>query len=224
MRTDRIFSFLQNITANNNREYFNQHKEDYLNAKSDFEEIVAHLIKRLSVVDSSVANLQPKECIYRIYRDIRFSPDKSPYKRHFGAFIAPKGGHRSILCGYYLHFQPGNTVICTGTYGLDKNQLAAMRSAIYGDYEEFSALLSTPDFKNAFGNLVSASTTLKKVPVGYPADFEGGDLLRLKDYDAIHSFMDNEVLADSFVDNVERLFVVSAPFCMYVNEVLTQRD
>lgn len=224
MRTDRIMQFLKNIKANNNRPYFNEHKNDYLAARADMEEITAHLIEEIATVDASVAHLEPKDCIYRIYRDIRFSPDKSPYKRHFGAFVAPQGGHRSILCGYYIHFEPGNNLLCTGTYGLNKQQLAHMRDAIYGCYDEWKDIVEAPALKEAFGEVFSFTTTLKKMPTGYDESFEGAKYLKLKDFGLMRTFTDAEIQAPDFVDKVTELCKLSAPFCMYVNSILTERD
>ena len=225
MAAERIFDFLSQIAKNNNREFFAENKQLYLNAKSDMEQLVDSLIRSISVFDSSVSYLQPKDCIYRIYRDIRFSPDKSPYKRHFGAFIAPQGGHRSVLSGYYLHLEPGgHSVLAVGTYGLDKQQLAMMRDAIYGGYEEFMELVGKTEVKEAFGDVVSFSTTLKKCPNGYPADFEGVRYLKLKDYGLVANFTDEMVLSSDFADRVVSLCSLAAPFCRFVNSVLTQKD
>ena len=87
MNANRIISFLANVAANNNREWFQAHKDEYLACKEDFENGIDQLIRAISLFDPSVAHLAAKDCVYRFYRDIRFSPDKSPYKRHFGAYI-----------------------------------------------------------------------------------------------------------------------------------------
>ena len=101
-----IISFLRRLQCNNNREWFNAHKEEFLKHQARFHELVEEVIKEIATFDSDVANLTPKDCTYRIYRDVRFSSDKSPYKCHFGAFIT-KGGKKSGYSGYYFHISTG---------------------------------------------------------------------------------------------------------------------
>ena len=101
-----IITYLRQLQANNNREWFNAHKDEFLKHQARFHRLVEEVIKEISVFDPSIANLTPKDCTYRIYRDVRFSSDKSPYKCHFGAFIA-KGGKKSGNSGYYFHISTG---------------------------------------------------------------------------------------------------------------------
>ena len=101
MNTHKILSFLKDVAANNNREWFAEHKEEYLAAREDFEQGVALLIGRLTKMDPSVAHITVKDATYRFYRDTRFSPDKSPYKRHFGAYICAHG-KKALHGGYYI--------------------------------------------------------------------------------------------------------------------------
>ena len=102
-----ILDFLKVLAANNNREWFQEHKAEYLSVQADFEELLAGVIARLSPWDESVAHVLPRDCTYRIYRDVRFSSDKSPYKTHIGGYINARG-KKSNHCGYYLHLEPGN--------------------------------------------------------------------------------------------------------------------
>ena len=113
MDTTLILSFLTDLKTNNNREWFEENKERYKQAHTSFLEIVKHTIEGIGKFDQDIAHLEPKKCIYRIYRDIRFSKDKTPYKIHFGAEMAP-GGRRSGLAGYYIHIQPGESIVAGG--------------------------------------------------------------------------------------------------------------
>jgi len=106
MNTKKIMHFLKGIAANNNREWFQEHKAEYDAVKDDFEKGVEQIIAQLSTFDDEVAHLTAKDCTYRFYRDIRFSPDKSPYKRHLGAYICGHG-RKALRGGYYIHLQPG---------------------------------------------------------------------------------------------------------------------
>ena len=124
MNTKRIISFLKDVAANNNRPWFQLHKDEYLACKADFEQDVARAITHLAAFDDEVAHLQVKDCVYRFYRDTRFSEDKSPYKRHFGAYICAKG-KKALRGGYYMHVEPGNCMLATGSYWLPTNILTS---------------------------------------------------------------------------------------------------
>ena len=110
-----ILDFLKVLAANNNREWFQEHKAEYLSVQADFEELLAGGIARLSPWDESVAHVLPRDCTYRIYRDVRFSSDKSPYKTHIGGYINARG-KKSNHCGYYLHLEPGNCMLAGGAF------------------------------------------------------------------------------------------------------------
>ena len=110
-----IFQFLKDLSANNNREWFNEHKAEYETARVEFDNFLATVIARISLFDETIRGIQPKDCTYRIYRDTRFSADKTPYKIHFGGYINAKG-KKSDHCGYYIHLQPGNCLLAGGSY------------------------------------------------------------------------------------------------------------
>ena len=124
MDTQRILQFLKDVAANNNRPWFQEHKDEYDAVRQDFEAGVAQLIGRIADFDNSVAHLSVKDCTYRFYRDTRFSPDKSPYKRHLGAYISAKG-KKSLHGGYYIHLEPGGCLMACGSYWLPTNILTS---------------------------------------------------------------------------------------------------
>lgn len=113
MDTKLIFNFLRDIAANNNRPWFQEHKAEYEKAKAEFEKGVEEAINTISKFDPSISHLTVKDCCYRFYRDTRFSLDKSPYKRHFGAYISAHG-KKSLHGGYYIHLQPGHCLLAIG--------------------------------------------------------------------------------------------------------------
>lgn len=110
-----IFQFLKELSANNNREWFNSHREQYEVARSEFENLLTVIISRISLFDESIRGIEAKDCTYRIYRDTRFSEDKTPYKTHLGGYINAKG-KKSDHCGYYVHLEPGNCLLAGGSY------------------------------------------------------------------------------------------------------------
>ena len=141
-----IFQFLKDLSANNNREWFNEHKAEYETARVEFDNFLATVIARISLFDETIRGIQPKDCTYRIYRDTRFSADKTPYKIHFGGYINAKG-KKSDHCGYYVHLQPDGSMLAGGSLCLPSNILKAVRQSIYDNIEEFVAIVEDPEFK-----------------------------------------------------------------------------
>ena len=125
-----ILDFLAQLSCNNNREWFNEHKDWYIRCQKRFEEFTALWLERLVEIDPELAGLQPKDCIWRIYRDVRFSHDKRPFKEWFGVFAAIKGGRKSDRGGYYVHLQPGQCMFGGGIWCPNKDLLHALRKEI----------------------------------------------------------------------------------------------
>ena len=129
MNTSFIYDFLKKLAANNNREWFNSHRADYDKAEAEFEELLTAVIARISVFDPTVVRVQAKSCIYRIYRDLRFTQDKTPYKIHFGGFINARG-KKALHCGYYIHLQPEESGLAGGVWCPEPKLLKAIRPAL----------------------------------------------------------------------------------------------
>ncbi len=224
MKSDLVLDFLKKIAVNNNRPYFNEHKEEYLAAKTEFEEMTERLIVRLATVDPTLKHLTAKDCCYRFYRDIRFSPDKAPYKRHLGAYLC-EGGKKSLKAGYYLHLQPGATLLACGQYMLDKKNLVNLRDHIYNDYTDFRKIIDCPTLQKAF-EAVGAweGERLKKVPRGFDATFEGAEYLKWKSCVAVHKMSDEEVLKEGFEETVYRTFATGVELNHYLNEIYQEGE
>ncbi|MGH9819852.1 MAG: DUF2461 domain-containing protein, partial [Pyrinomonadaceae bacterium] len=123
------FAFLKKLDKNNNREWFNKHKDNFLAAKDDVAALTGYLISQIAKFDPAISGTLPEDCVFRIYRDIRFSKDKSPYKNNLGAYIAP-GGRKSMLPGYYFHIQPRQSFIAGGKHMPSSVELLNLRKAI----------------------------------------------------------------------------------------------
>ena len=136
MNTKLILSFLKDVAENNNRPWFQEHRSEYLAAKDDFEQGVAKAIGTIAEFDPSIAHISVHDASYRFYRDTRFSPDKSPYKRHLGAYIAAHG-KKALHGGYYLHIEPGNCLLACGSYCLPTQILTACRNEIISNIDEW---------------------------------------------------------------------------------------
>ena len=147
---DKTLKFLSDLARNNNRPWFNAHKDRYLEAKAEFEAMVEELIPSLQRIDPELGPLTLSECTYRIYRDTRFSPDKTPYKVHMGAYIN-RQGKKSPFAGYYVHISPvEGSLWGGGLYCPDPRILKAVREDIYENIDEFLAILHDPAFAAHF--------------------------------------------------------------------------
>lgn len=141
-----IFQFLKDLAANNNREWFQGHKDEYLKAQKEFEELLTAIIARISLFDESIVGIQAKDCTYRIYRDTRFSSDKTPYKIHLGGYINARG-KKSEHCGYYVHIEPDNCMLAGGSWCLEPKVLKAVRQSVYDNIDEYREIVEDPAFQ-----------------------------------------------------------------------------
>lgn len=181
-----IIYYLESLQKNNNRPWFQEHKDEYDRLRAQFEKDIYELIQRISLFDSEIAGTEPKDCIYRIYRDIRFSPDKTPYKNYFSAYIA-LGGRKSERAGYYIHLQPENCILSGGVWCPPAPLLKMLRQAVFDHIEEFIEILEEPSFKMAFPEM--QGEVLQRLPQAFinEKNFPHPDLLKRKDYVVIGS-------------------------------------
>ena len=236
MDAKKILSFLKQVMANNNREWFHAHKALYDDVRQDWADGVAKALERIISFDAEIAPIQVKDCLYRFNRDTRFSPDKSPYKNHFGAYINAKG-KKALRGGYYIHMEPGNCLVAVGNYWLPTNVLTACRNEIMANTEAWLKCVGREDFKHYFlsdansenpfwgeskGNNSSGFglERLKTCPAGFPRDWEHVEWLRMKDYCAWHNVGDDFFEGDAWLDECERIFRAAKPMMDFVNAVI----
>ncbi|MDR3141842.1 MAG: DUF2461 domain-containing protein [Tannerellaceae bacterium] len=210
----RIVDFLRDLEKNNDRIWFQENKERYETVRKAYLAIVQQLINRISLFDPDIAGLEAKDCVFRIYRDIRFSPNKLPYKNYFGAYMAP-GGRKSLKSGYYFHLEPGNSLLSGGLWMPDPKLLKIIRKDIYSQLDEFVAILEEPSFKAIYPGL--EGETLKRNPEGYPPSFPHDDIIRHKDFCVMavkpDSFFSQKNWQDETVAAYEKLL----PFNRFLN-------
>ncbi len=212
-----IFQFIKDVAANNRREWFQAHKSEYLHARQAFEELLAAIIARISLFDTNVAGILPGECTYRIYRDTRFSADKTPYKTHFGGHINA-WGKNSEYGGYYVHIEPGNCLLAGGSWCPGPKLLKAIRQSVYDNIDEFREIVEDPTFKQYFP--VIGDERLKTAPKGFPKDFEYIDYLKCKDYSCSYAVPDSFFFAPDLLDRVEEVFRQLKRFTDFTNETI----
>lgn len=216
-----ILTFLTELNENNNREWFNEQKPRFQELRLQFEDIVQQFIDELGKTNSAIANQKAKDCIFRIYKDVRFSKDKRPYKTSFSAHIS-EGGRKGNLCGHYLHIEPNGTILAGGTWAPPSNILYEIRDAIYADNEEFKDIVYSDEFKANFGEL--EGTKLKNGPKGFPKDFEDIELLKYKSFLAIHRLDDKQVLDETFFNHSVQVFEQMRPLNNFINRAIKHMD
>lgn len=212
-----LLHFLNALNNNNNREWFQAHKSDFLQVKAAFEDLTDTFIERLAVEDQAIIGVKAKDCVFRIYKDVRFSKDKLPYKNHFGAYIN-QGGRKGETCGYYLHIEPGASMLAGGLYTPPSDILFEVRDAIYADTEEFKAIITSDVFKTHFGTMEGEK--LVRGPKDFPKDFEDLELLKHKSFLATKHISDEELLSPQFFDNTLDTFRAMQPFNAFFNRAI----
>lgn len=216
-----IFRFLKELSANNNREWFNQHKEMYENARTEFEAFVSEVISTISLFDESIRGIQVKDCTYRIYRDTRFSLDKTPYKTHLGAYINAKG-KKSEHCGYYIHIQPDGCLLAGGSICPSPKVLKAIRQAIYDNTDEYISIVEDPLFKKYFP--VVGDNFLKTAPKGFPKDFKYIDYLKCREYTCTHRVADDFFASPDVLERISDVFKQMKRFADFTNYTIDELE
>ena len=215
MDISRIFTFLRQLDSNNNKAWMDDHRKPYQAARQSFIDFTAYLLEELSADDEGLRGLDPKKCIFRINRDIRFSKNKLPYKNNFGAAMA-EGGRNSGNPVYYFHLQPNDeSFIAGGLYQPPNDVLAKIRQEIDYNASELKTITSAPDFQQYFGEIQGGA--LKRAPKGYEPTHPNIELLKHKDYLAIHKLTDREVIEEGFPDRALIVFRAMMPFVQYLN-------
>jgi uncharacterized protein (TIGR02453 family) len=213
----KIFTFLEKLKANNNRDWFHANKSEYHENQQEMIAFADDLLAKLNKHDV-IETVSGKKALFRIYRDVRFSKDKSPYKTHFsGSFTRATKLRRG---GYYFHVQPGgHSMVGGGFWNPNKDDLLRIREEIALDASELRAILGDKNFVDTFGTL--EGDQLKRAPKGFDPEHEAIDLLRYKQFIFSRSFTDEEVLAPDFAKTLDQCFRAMRPFFDYMSEVLT---
>lgn len=218
-----ILKFLRDLSRNNNKEWFNANKDRYLKVQKKWYDFCEQLIAEVGQYDEDIAKLTIKDCTYRIYRDTRFSKDKTPYKTHFGVFLCP-GGKKSMHAGYYFHVGTGcedkypfGHMLASGNYCYDSKVIKILREDISDGWKEFKEdVLDVAD--DAFS--VDMDDALKRVPKEYPADAPYADFMRLRNYCLVMNVDDKFITSPDLVSRVAELFRTTKSFNDYINRAV----
>ncbi len=228
MQSKLILDFLRNVRANNNRPWFNEHKSEYLAVKKDFEAGVSAAIARIAEFDPSIKHITVKDATYRFYRDTRFSPDKSPYKTHIGAYIAAHG-KKGLHGGYYIHLEPDHCLVSCGNYWLPTNILTSCRNEIMANISRWRDIVESKQFVDLFGHPGEGTwdsrkgfglESLKTAPSGFPRDYKYIEYLRMKDYCCWTAVPESFFEGDKWLDEMAEILKTGKPMMDFINSVI----
>ena len=207
-------NFLKDLQKNNDRDWFADHKDTYLKAKQNAKAVFLEIHQKLQLHDEI-----EKSKMMRIYRDVRFSKDKTPYKAHFANSYSRLG--KELRGGYFLRIRPGESFLAGGFWEPNKEDLFRIRKEIEQDASEIRGILNDKNYKKHFGGTFDSFSELKTAPRGFDKEHPDVDLLRKKGFIAIKNFTDEEVLAANFTDKVDKSYRALRPFFDLFSDILT---
>lgn len=219
MNLQQALEFLMELQVNNNRSWFKENEKKYKAAKANFESFIDTLIPSLKLLDDSIDVENAKACMFRIFRDVRFSKNKEPYKNNFGAFIA-KGGRKSVFSGYYIHMEPESSFLGGGIYMPQAPYLLAIRTAIFKNPENYKKIIQNPAFVETFGGIFGEK--LKTAPKGFPKDWPDIELIRNKHYAVSHEVANEFWVEGDPLAGALEVFQKQVAFNRYLNEIVAK--
>jgi uncharacterized protein (TIGR02453 family) len=218
--TSETLQFLEDLKANNNREWFLENKKKYAVFKQDYQELVAAFLEEMKPLDRTLENLEVKNCTFRINRDIRFSKDKTPYKTHLSIWMSTgaKGLNRS---GYYIHIDKKECFLAGGIYNPEAPDLKKIRKEVAFFFEDLEDILNEKNFRNEFGGFdINENNALKNAPKGFEKDSPALQYLKLKSFTAIQKFNISEVTKKDFVAKMTKKLILLKPLNEFINRAL----
>jgi uncharacterized protein (TIGR02453 family) len=224
MLSKDTLQFLEDLKANNNRDWFLDNKKRYEAFKKDLHQLISDLLDAMKPMDPSLEMLEVKNCTFRINRDIRFSKDKSPYKSHIRIWISSgaKGMNRS---GYYIQIEKGASFIAGGLYCPEAEDLKKMRKEIAYFHDDLETILNEKEFKKEFKDFDrNEKNTLKNPPRGYEKDHPAIELLKLKSFESTQRIDISEVTKKDFVATVSKKLIALKPLNDFINRALTSEE
>ncbi len=217
MLAPETVGFLKNLDKNNDRDWFNANKDAFVRANDNVIAVTGELIDRVSKFDPAVSGIDPKSCVFRIYRDVRFSKDKSPYKTNLGAFIAP-GGKKAMSPGYYFHVQPAMFFAAAGKHMPDSGELLKIRSAIVKNAKDFLKIVLEKKFQDRFGDL--DGDRLVKPPKGFDAEHPTIEYLKLKSFTVSETFSAKDAVSKDYPKLLAGSFRAAYPLVEFLRNAL----
>ena len=208
--------FLTDLKKNNTKEWFDANRKKYEFAKENVQNITGELIKAIGLYDEDIAQLQVKECTFRINRDVRFSKNKAPYKSNISAIFS-KGGKKADTAGFYVHIEPGGGFVAAGYWNPEPKKLASVRQEIDYNLAEWNKILSGKKFKENFTEGLSKEDILQRPPKGYDLENPAIEFLKLKSFIVSKKITDVELQDKNFIKNIVSIFTAVKPMLDFLN-------
>ena len=212
-----ILPFLNDLKINNSREWLELNKPVYLQVKQEFVSFIQQLIQESIKFDPLLIDTDATKSVFRLNRDIRFSKDKTPYKTNFGASINP-GGKKSMIPGYYIHIEPGNSFLAAGSYMPVSIYLLQIRQEIDYNLNEFKSIVTNKLFINEFGSL-SSEDALKKIPKGYDKENPAAEFLKMKHFIVTKNLSDEQIIQPDFYKSISKSFAAALELNRFLRRV-----
>jgi uncharacterized protein (TIGR02453 family) len=208
--------FLKHLQDNNNKPWFDAHRQVYENAKADLQAMVGQLIPAIASFDEPIGALQVKECTFRINRDVRFSKNKRPYKNNMAAYFS-RGGKKASVAGYYFHCEPGKSYAAGGFYSPMPAELAKIRQEIDYNFDEWKKIIDNKTFKKNFPDGVDGIESLQRPPKGYDETNPAIHYLKMKHFIVSKPITDIELQSKTLVKDVAKIFQTLKPMLDFLN-------
>ena len=210
-------NFLSDLKLNNNRDWFTENKELYTNAQQNMISFIENLMAEMGIFDEDILKTDAKKTLFRIYRDVRFSKDKSPYKTNMGASLGM--GKGSQKAGYYLHVEPGRSFLASGIYMPESSALKTIRKEISLYAEDFLKIVNDKNFKKLFKEL-DQEDQLKKIPQGFEKDDPMAEFLKLKNFIVVYTLKDEDLTKKDAAKKFADIFEAAKPLNDFLNRAL----
>ena len=218
--------FFNELNINNNKDWFLANKERWEAIRAKFVDFTAEVIKVMTELDPSLGNITPQSCLYRINRDLRFTPDKRPYKTHIAFFLPTGGNRRCAVPGYYMQLGiedyglHGNCSLGGGIFMPTPQTLNAIRQEIFYNTDDFLAIINNKDYKRYFGSKFFTTKVLSRPPKGYPADWPHVNLLKYKDYCSMHEVPQELIFGEDMLPHVLDAFRATVPLNLFIQRAM----
>jgi len=214
--------FLKDLKKNNTKEWFDANRKVYEAAKKDFLDLTEAVLKDIAAKDKTLSHLEPKKCVFRINRDVRFSKDKSPYKTNMGMSIS-KGGKSAMSAGYYFHLEPGACFVGGGIYMPMPDEVKKIRQEIDYNWDEFKKIITAKKFVTVFGDVTkSAEFSLVRPPKGYDENNPAIDYIKLKSWIASTALQDVELADKNLSKKIVSVFEAMKPLIDFLNRGIVE--
>lgn len=220
MLSEQTIQFLKDLKKNNTKEWFDKNKKTYEFAKQDFIELTTDVLSKLTQIDTTLSHLEPKKCIFRINRDVRFSKDKSPYKTNFGMSFS-KAGKSSLVAGYYFHLEPGQCFVGGGIYMPMPDEVKKIRQEIDYNFTDFKKIITNKKFVTTFDTLdFSKEFSLVRPPKGYDETNEAIQYIKLKSWVATTKINDEDLVSKDVSKKIVSVFETIQPLIIFLNNAI----